>query len=88
MKGSMGSHLCWLRCLADPTLDADMPDELDFSRLGKGERGKFYFPKETHHVPYYLDREVQALAHCKAASKGVSGELIADELLRSKPSKR
>lgn len=67
---------------SETVLDADMPDELDFSKLGKGERGKFYFPRETHHVPYYLDPEVQAWLTAKAASKGVSSESIANELLR------
>jgi hypothetical protein len=62
--------------------DDDMPAELDFSKLGKGERGKFYFPKEGHHIPFYLDQEVQAWLTAKAASKGVSPEEIANQLLK------
>lgn len=66
----------------ETVLDDDMPDELDFSKLGKAERGKFCFPKETHHIPYYPDAQVGAWLTAKAASKGVSGESLVNEILK------
>jgi hypothetical protein len=62
--------------------DDDMPAELDFSKLRRVERGKFYFPRETHHIPFYLDHDIQAWLTAKAASKGVSPEDIANQLLK------
>jgi hypothetical protein len=68
--------------------DDDMPAELDFSKLGKGVRGLHYlgpnvtvsFPPDP--VPVYLDHTVQAWLTAKAASKGLSPDDIANQLLK------
>lgn len=56
----------------------DVPSEIDFS---KAEIGKFYRPNAVFHLPVYLEPKVRAWLIEKAASKGVTLEEIANDLL-------
>ena len=56
-----------------------MRDEYDFS---KGERGKFYRPNATTHLPLYLEAEVQATLISLAAAKGKDYSVFVNDLLK------
>ena len=56
-----------------------MRKEYDFSNA---ERGKFYNPNATKHIPVYLDDEVQNYFAEKAKSKGVELNAMINDLLK------
>jgi hypothetical protein len=64
---------------AVPPDNDDMPAEIDFSG---GTRGKFYRPETKHHLPVYLDADVQAYLAAIAAKKGVPLSELANDLLK------
>lgn len=47
---------------------ASLKADTDFSQ---GERGKFFRPKARHHLPVYLDEDVERYLQEHARSKGV-----------------
>ena len=56
-----------------------MQDDYDFSQ---GERGKFYRPNATLHLPLYLDSDVQITLVNLAAAKGQDYSTFVNELLK------
>lgn len=56
-----------------------MRKEYDFS---KGERGKFFRKGAKHHLPVYLDDEVQSYLQQRAQAKGVEVNQLVNEMLR------
>lgn len=56
-----------------------MKKEYDFSTA---ERGKFYRPEATVHLPIYLDDAVAEYLGERAASKGVDLNQLVNELLK------
>jgi hypothetical protein len=56
-----------------------MKSEYDFSQ---GERGKFYHPDTTLHVPIYLDPDVDRSVRELAERSGKDVERLINELLR------
>lgn len=56
-----------------------MREDYDFS---KGERGKFYHPNATMHLPVYLDAEVADYLAAKAKAKGVDLSEMVNDLLK------
>ena len=57
-----------------------MNEEVDFSG---GERGKFYRPGTTLHIPVYLDDEVQRFVEEIATAKSCDLSSVVNDLLRS-----
>ena len=56
-----------------------MRPEYDFSN---GERGKFYRPDATLHLPVYLEAEVLTYLEARARDKGIELNELVNELLR------
>ena len=54
-----------------------MREEYDFSQ---GERGRFYYPNATMHLPVYLDTEV--VDYLAAKAKGVDLSEMVNDLLK------
>ena len=69
-------------------IDDDMPDELNFSKLGPGVRGLHYIGPDVKVTspanPKYitLDPTIREWLAVKAASKGVTPEALANDLLK------
>lgn len=56
-----------------------MKSEYDFS---KGERGKFFHPEARHHLPVYLEEEVECYLQERAVSKGIDMAQLVNDLLK------
>ena len=56
-----------------------MKADYDFSQ---GERGKFFRPEARHHLPVYLDEDVERYLQERARSKGVDLAQLVNELLK------
>ena len=62
------------------TLDeADMPDEIDFS---KAKRGQFYQAGAQLNLPVYLEQKVQATLAALANAKGLEFSALINALLK------
>lgn len=57
----------------------DMPAEIDFSNA---ERGKFYRPNLSLHMPVYLDKDVQDYLMGIATRKGIQISELANDMLK------
>ena len=56
-----------------------MKDEYDFS---KGERGKFYRPDASHHMPVYLDSDVMKFLAERSRDQGIELRELANQMLK------
>ena len=56
-----------------------MKPQYDFSQ---GERGKFFHPNASIHLPIYLDEEVQSYLQERALSKGIEMAHLVNTLLK------
>lgn len=56
-----------------------MKDEYDFS---KGQRGKFFNPKAKKSMPVYLEEDVLEYFSKKAEAKGITLDVLLNDLLK------
>jgi len=56
-----------------------MKEEYDFST---GERGKFYKPNASQHLPVYLDDEILSYLQDRAQAKNVDVNQLINDMLR------
>lgn len=66
--------------MSSTTSDDDMQPEYDFN---KGERGKFYNPDITLHIPVYLDPDVEQYIRALASKTGHEADQLVNEWLRN-----